>query len=116
MATDAPTVVTVSASSLQAGRRVDDLPVTAPVAGHENVVVQVLQPITIIAVRASRVFLQTMLATLSAGAIGVMPASDFTHLLIQSASISVASGVYCIIQNMIELLARFDQSHPTLAG
>lgn len=45
-----------------------------------------------------------------------MPASDFFHVMMTSASISVGASVFCVIQNVIELLGKFDQSHPTLTG
>ena len=106
MADPTPTVVTVSASSLSAGRRSNDAPA--------RYVVRVLQPLTIVLVRALRTFLQTLLGTLTAGMMGVMPAQDFLHLLRVCASISVASGVVSLLQNTIELLGRLDQSHPTL--
>jgi hypothetical protein len=114
MANGDPVTVTVLASSLNMGRREGDQPLMA--IGHSNVVIQIVRPLTIITVRALRVFLQTLLATLTAAVTGVLPAQDFFHLLISCASISVASAVFCVIQNVIELLAKFDQSHPTLAG
>lgn len=89
---------------------------TTPMANQPNIRLVIITPIVIIAVRAFRVFLQTLLATLTAAATGVMPAGDFFALLMACASISVGASVFCIIQNVIELLARFDQSHPTLAG
>jgi hypothetical protein len=110
-----PTVVTVSASSLNTGRRASDPPLTA-YADHAHVIVRVIQPLTIVFVRALRTFLQTLLGTLTAGMMGVMPATDFLHLLKVCASISVASGVVSLLQNTIELLGKFDQSHPTLTS
>jgi len=87
-------------------------------AGQANVVVKVIQPLTIIVVRALRVFLQTLLGLTTAGLVTpkALPAQDFVHLLVLCASLSLAPAVICIIQNMIELLARFDQSNPTLTA
>lgn len=109
MAETIPTVVTVAASSLTAGRREGDPPLAkAEVRFH------VMQPLTIVLVRGLRTFLQTLLGTLSAGMVGVLPVGDFYHLMLMSASVSVASGVISLIQNLIELLGKFDQSHPNL--
>jgi len=82
------------------------------------VYLKALQPITIILVRAGRVFLQTLLGLLTAGTVApsLLPAADFTHLLLKCASLSVGASVICVIQNLIELLGKFDQSHPTLTA
>ena len=86
--------------------------------GHPEVIIKVVQPLMIILVRASRVFLQTLLGLLSAGMVApkLLPVADFNHLLISCASLSVASAVVCVIQNAIELLGRLDQKFPTLSG
>jgi hypothetical protein len=85
--------------------------------GQPNIKVQVLQPLTIIAVRAMRVFLQTLLGVLTAGPVtGLIPAKDFNHLLVTGASVAVGATVICILQNAVELLGRYDQSHPTLTA
>lgn len=87
-------------------------------AGDANIVVKVVQPIVIILVRATRVFLQTLLGLVTAGlaAPKALPAQDFMHLLVLCASLSLAPAVVCIVQNMIELLTKLDQAYPTLAG
>ena len=108
-----PIVVTVAASTMGTGPGTIETP-----AGHANIVVKVVQPLTILAVRALRVFLQTLLGLVTAGLVTptALPTKDFVHLLALCASLSLAPAVVCIIQNMIELLARFDQKNPTLAG
>lgn len=87
-------------------------------SGHPNIIVKVVQPIVIVLVRASRVFLQTLLGLLTAGLVTpkALPAQDFVHLLVLCASLSLAPAVVCILQNLVELLTRLDQSYPTLAG
>jgi len=105
--------VTVSASTMGTG---PGTIVTA--AGQANIVVKVVQPFVIVGVRAMRVFLQTLLGLTTAGLVTpkALPAQDFVHLLVLCASLSVAPAVICVLQNVGELLAKFDQSHPTLAG
>lgn len=85
--------------------------------GQQNVYLKVVSPLAVIGVRALRVYLQTMLGVVMAGpATGLIPARDFNHLLLIAASVSFGAAVICILQNAVELLAKFDQSHPTLAG
>jgi hypothetical protein len=107
-----PTIVTVSATSSGSG--------TGGLVTSEGhpIMLKVIQPMTIIVVRASRVFLQTLLGLLSAGMAvpSLLHAPDFLSLLGTCASLSVASAGVCVIQNMIELLTRFDQKSPTLAA
>ncbi len=115
-----PPTVTIASSSLMESRRSTDEPMTASVPGHESVVVKILTPVTIIAVRAGRVFVQSVLGglTMSTGikAVGAVPALDFLHILVIAASFAVGTTTVCVLQNILELLTKFDQSHPTLAG
>lgn len=104
-----PTVVTVSAFSTGTGSglvRAD---------GHP-VIIQAIQPLMIILVRATRVFLQTLVGLITAGlaAPKALPAADFLHLVILCASISVAPAAMCVLQNAIELLSKLDQKYPSL--
>lgn len=104
-----PTIVTVSSSRSRGGEieTGPDVP---------NIYIKVMAPITIIGVRALRVFLQSLIGLVTAGlaAPTALPTSDFLHLLTLCASLSVAPTVISIVQNVIELLAAFDQSHPQL--
>ncbi len=88
------------------------------VLNGQTVFIKALQPLVIVIVRASRVFLQTLLGLLTAGTVvpQLLPASDWLHLLYKCASLSVAATGICVIQNLIELLGKFDQSHPTLTA
>ena len=106
----APVRVTVSSLSGTGGSGL-------VVPAGRPIMLQVVKPLTMIAVRAVRVFLQTLLGLLSAGTVApqLLPASDFGSLLTTCASLSVASAVICVIQNSIELLTKFDQSNPTLS-
>jgi len=112
--TEPNVVMTVSASSANGmGSGVLVTP-----AGFPNGFVKVIDPLLIILVRAARTFLQTLLATLAVGAAApaTMGATDFYHAVIHGASISVAAGFISLLQNLVELMAKFDQSHPTLTS
>ncbi len=86
--------------------------------GVPNIVITVISPLRIVVVRALRVFLQTLVGLLTAGATGLapnaLPAGNFGHLLMTCASLAVAPAAICVIQNTIELLARLDESAPQL--
>ena len=107
-----PLIVTI------AGNRAAEAGTLVTPAGLPNIEVRVVRPIKIILVRAVRVFLQTLLGLVTAGLTkpSMLGAKDFFHLLIMCARLSLAPAVVCIIQNIIELMAEFDQTHPTLAG
>lgn len=110
-----PVVVTVSSNSLPAS---SEAGVIVTPMGQPNVYLKVVEPITIVGVRALRTFLQALLGLLTAGLVSpsTLGAKDFLHLLATCASLAVAPAVVCIIQNVIELTARFDQKHPTFTG
>jgi hypothetical protein len=86
-----------------------------------NVLIRTMTPIAQVLVRALRTFLQSLvgfLIVVMAGRtiidnIGVMiPATDFLDALKIAASLAVAPTVVSFIQNLIELLARVDESFP----
>lgn len=85
-------------------------------ASMPDILVKVMSPFWVIVIRATRVYLQTLVGLLTAGATGmastVLPATDFAHLLRICASLSVASAVMCALQNFVELLARLDEKAP----
>ena len=107
-----PVVVTLTANRAPVG-------MTATTASnHPDVIIKVVQPLMIILVRATRVFLQTLLGLMTAGTVApkALPAADFLHLVILCSSLSVAASGICVIQNAIELLGKIDQKYPTLSG
>jgi len=116
MSDDGPTSITVTVPSSSMEGSKSGL-IHTP-AGQPNIVLKVLEPFTIIVVRVMRVYLQTLLGLVTAGlaAPKAIPVADFAHLVILSASLSVAPAAICAIQNGIELLAQFDQKHPTLTA
>lgn len=72
-------------------------------------------------VRCCRVYLQSLVGFLLATGSGLtaaagvtMPATDFYHVLVISASMAVAPATISLIQNVIELLAKLDATNPTL--
>ena len=76
-------------------------------------------------VRCCRVYLQALLGFLTATGTGLagavatavgtpIPAMDFWHMLVFSASLAVAPATVSLIQNVIELLAKIDATNPGL--
>lgn len=112
-----PKPVTVTVSSMALGMGTGSGTIITP-TGQPNIIIKVVQPLMLVFVRATRVFLQTLLGLVTAGlaAPKALPTQDFMHLLVLCASLSLAPAVVCIIQNTIELLGKLDQAYPTLAG
>jgi hypothetical protein len=86
-----------------------------------RVIVVLMTPIKIVVVRAFRVYLQTRVGLLTALGSGVaatvgvtLTAGDFWHLLAACSSISIAPAIISAITNTVELLAKWDASHPEL--
>ncbi len=74
----------------------------------------------IVGVRALRVYLQGLVGFLTANTSGAteaitgMPMGDFWHQLLMAMSLAAAPAALSLIMNVTELLAKLDQSHPTL--
>jgi hypothetical protein len=80
-----------------------------------------MPPWQIAGVRTLRVYLQSFLGFLTAGATGYaaaigvsMPVGDFSNLIVTSASLAVAPATFTLLQNIIELLTKLDATNPTL--
>ena len=74
----------------------------------------------IVGVRGLRVYLQGLVGFLTANTTGAtealtgIPVGDFGNQVVIAASLAVAPSVLSLLTNIIELLAKLDQSHPTL--
>ena len=104
-----PTIVTIpSSSGTGAGGLV--------VPEGRPVIIHIVTPMMIVLVRATRVFLQTLLGLVTAGTVvpNVLPAGDFMHLVGLSASLALAPAGISVVQSLIELLTKLDQAYPTL--
>lgn len=90
-------------------------------SGLPDVLIKTMTPIAQVLVRAARTFLQSLVGFLFvvvaarplAENLGVMiPAPDFLDALKIAAGFAVAPTVISFLQNLIELLARVDESFP----
>lgn len=86
-----------------------------------NIVVRALSPLRIIAVRASRVYVQGIVGFLGGQAIGVLPEAlsapgGFWHKLSLASQLAIAPAALCLLQNIGELLARLDEKAPEWRG
>jgi hypothetical protein len=86
-----------------------------------KVVVVLMTPLRIIATRALRVYLQTLIGLLSAFGLGVaadvgvtMAPGTFWTTLVACMGLSIAPAVMSILQNTLELLAKADATMPQL--
>jgi hypothetical protein len=82
-------------------------------AGVPNVLVNVVKPLTAIAVRAAHVFLITFFGALGTGAAGITPA-DWTWktaALIAAGAAFVETG-----KNLVTIFADLEQKNPLLTG
>jgi hypothetical protein len=90
--------------------------------GRFRVHPQVVSALEIVAVRAGRTFLQSLIGFLLVGAIGApfidapIFAGSFMAKLVASASLAVAPTAMSVLQNVLELLIKLDSSIPRLRG
>jgi hypothetical protein len=89
-------------------------------AGVRSVTFEFIAPFKLVLVRVVRTYLQTLLGLLTAGmaggATGLLPFVDFQDLLVKSASLAIAPAVVSAIQNVLEVMAKWDESKPELRG
>jgi hypothetical protein len=86
-----------------------------------NVLITVMHPVAQVLVRAVRAYLQaflgiaTALQTGYAHKVGVdFDTHDLTQVIVKSAAIALAPVFFTIVQNMIELFAKLDETYPQL--
>lgn len=86
--------------------------------GSPNIRLVSVTPVMTILVRVAKTYLETILGLLTVKLVAptALPAADFLHLLGLCAGLAIAPGVLSLLRNIIELLAKWDQSHPTLAS
>lgn len=82
-----------------------------------NVTVQPMPWYRIVATRAARVYMQSLVGFLTAAstavAAGVLPV-EFAISVQNAALLAVGPAVMSVLQNTAELLVRLDESHPQL--
>lgn len=88
-----------------------------PGQNQPNIVVNVVRPIFAIFVRFMNVFLPVFLGVLTgAMATDVIPASDFLHLALRCASLSVAGASVSALKDIITIFGKLEQKYPLLTG
>lgn len=88
-------------------------------ASEPNIDVITLPWWQMIVIRASRVYLQSMLGFLTASATGIadaigVPLGQFGNIFVTSASLAVAPAAISLIQNTVEILTKLDITNPQL--
>jgi hypothetical protein len=84
-----------------------------------NVLVKALSPLRIMATRAARVYLQSLVGMLGLVMSGFAEGSlitpeDFGGKLMMAAGFALAPSVMTLVQNAAELFARLDETRPEL--
>lgn len=89
-----------------------------PGSAQPNVVIKVIPPILALLVRFANAYLTTLVGLLTAGVVGktVIPATDFWHLLLVCAQLSLAGPCVDLIKNLITMLGRLEGKYPLLTG
>lgn len=95
--------------------------VTPP--GQPNVILKAMTPVAQVLVRFSRTYLQGLVGFLllslaakpvAAGLGVVVPVGDFWGAVQVAAGLALAPAVISLLQNLVELLAKLDESFPKL--
>lgn len=90
-------------------------PLETPTSIPSDIRVVAMSAARIVLVRTARVFFQSFLAALTVGGAGVQIFEPGTSHVLQSALIFAAStAAITALQNTVELLSKFDESHPQL--
>jgi len=90
--------------------------IVATPAHMPDLMVRVMSPISIVLVRALRVYLQTAVGLVTTGALAhdLVPAAQALGSWQVAASLAVGPALVCAAQNALELLARLDETMPQL--
>jgi len=84
-----------------------------------DVIVKALSPARITVTRVLRVYLQSLAGMLTVVMSGMapdalIPPADFVSKLQLAAGLAIAPATMALLQNAVELLTKFDESHPQL--
>ena len=108
------TVISSQPSAIPSGT-VAHTPGVAP-----NVIVQVVQPIAAILVRFVNTFLTTLVGLVVAGMTpaggAILRTSDFGHLLLVCASLSLPGAGVGLIKDLVTVFGRLETKYPLLTG
>ncbi len=102
--------------------RTNDMTIPSGLVGitpntHKNVLIQVINPLTTMLVRALKVFIQSIVFLMPAVSVtNLLPASDFGHRLFVASSLSIGIAGMSILNSFLEILTDWDKKHPTLVG
>lgn len=84
---------------------------------HPNYIQNVITPLTAIMIRFINTFLTTLLGILLGSmSTGVIQGSDFIHLVIKCAGLSVAAAGVGLIKDCITIFGKLEQNFPLQTG
>lgn len=102
-------------------RATEDSPKTVGTAGkgESAVTVQTMPWYQMIAIRATRVYLQSLIGFLTAGGTGIaemagVPLDQFGGLLGTAATLAIAPSIMSVLTNALEFLTKLDVTNPGL--
>lgn len=103
-------------------RETEDAPKTIGTAGagtDNAVTVQTMPWYQMIAIRATRVYLQSLIGFLTAGGTGIaeavgVPLDQFGGLLGTAATLAIAPAIMSVLTNALEFLTKLDVTNPGL--
>jgi hypothetical protein len=88
-----------------------------PGATQPNVLITVITPLTAIMVRFVNAFLTTLVGLVTAGATtNIIPASDFYHLVLKCAGLSVAGAGIDAMKNILTIFTKLEAKYPLSTG
>lgn len=89
-----------------------------PGRAQPNVVVKVIPPLAAIAVRFANAYLTTLVGLITAGLVGkdAIPSTDFAHLVLTCAGLSLAGPIVDMLKNLITVLGRLEGRYPLWTG
>jgi hypothetical protein len=115
MAEDLNAAVVVSSAS---GSRTGDGTVVTTPSGERNVVLTYITPFVVIAIRAGKTYVQTLIGLMTASVTGaatnVLPVGDFMHTLYVCAGLSVGAAVMSMLTNLAVFLTELGDKFPSL--
>lgn len=113
----APVIVTVVGNGTGNGSPIPSGTELITPDHQPNVIYNVIKPIIAIAVRFGNVYLGVLVGTLlGALGTGVIPASDFLHLLMKCASLSLCGPFVLMLKDIGTVFMGLEKKFPLLTG
>lgn len=111
------TIGTGSGTGTGAGHPITDGTVITTPDHMPNIVARVITPLAAILIRFANAYVTALIGLVTVGLTSdALPASDFAHLVIRCAGLSLAGPGVALMKDLVTILGNLEKKYPLLTG